>query len=180
MTPQEAEDKMANLIQNFSQEAAEALLITARDTLDIVKQRVQEEGIGSDGKPLEPYSVKPLPVYYFENRVKKSTFNRIKKDKKYKKGISYFDLRVEDGKQVQHKDLTFTGDMFRQTDISQIENSEGVSTIIISGTTPDAKKKLEYLTLQQGKFLDLTDTELNKQTEALNKRIQTIIETHLK
>lgn len=180
MTPEDAEQKMLALTQNFATESAEALLVTARDTLDIVKQRVQEEGIGSDGKSLKPYSVRPLPVYYFEGRAKKSTMDRIKKDKKYKKGISYFDLRIEDGKQVQHKDLTFSGDMFRQTDISQVENEQGMSTIIISGLTPDAKKKLEYLTLQQGKFLDLTDSELAKQTAALTKRIETIINNYLK
>lgn len=181
MTPEEAEKQLLALSTNLTPELAKASLVIAADMLDRVQQRVQEEGKKSDGTLFKPYSTNPLPLYFFEKQATQAQLNRLKKNKNYKKyGLSYEGFRRETGKQTRHKDLTFTGQMWRNTGVVQQTSGEGVTVITIGGLSEESRQKHEWMTQQQGVYLQLTETELNLQTTNLNKAVNEIVLKYLR
>jgi len=180
MTPEEVQQQMTSLLTNFNTEAAKALLSVAMNGVVYTKERVQEKGVKTDGTSFKGYSVNPLPLYFHEKQATSSQMTRLKQNKKYKKdGLSYLDFRRETGKQVGFKDLTFSGDMWRQTGIVQETSQSGNIQIVVGGLTEEAKQKHAWMTRQQGDYLNLTDQELNLQKQDLQEEIDSIVKKYL-
>lgn len=180
MTPEEVEKQLTQLTSNFDTEAAEALLSIAMNGVVYVRERVQEKGLKSDNTAFKGYSTVPLPLNWFEKQATPNQMSRIRANKKYKKdGLSYLDFRRETGKQVAHKDLTFSGDMWRETGIVQQNQANGKLEIVVGGLTQDAKLKHEWMTNQQGQYLLPTDQELNLQKNDLKEEIDAIVKKYL-
>lgn len=180
MTHEQLEKQMTSLLTNFNTEAAKALLSVAMNGVVYTRERVQEKGVKTDGSSFKGYSVNPLPLYFHEKQATPAQMTRLKQNKKYKKdGLSYLDFRRETGKQVGYKDLTFSGDMWRQTGIVQETNQSGKLEILVGGLTEEAKQKHEWMTTQQGAYLNLTDQELNLQKQDLQEEIDSIVKKYL-
>lgn len=180
MTPEEVQNQLTNLVRNFDTEAAEVLLSVAMNSVVYVRERVQEKGLKSDRTAFKGYSVNPLPLHWFEKQATPTQMSRLKKNPKYKKdGLSYFDFRQETGKQVGYKDLTFSGEMWRETGIVQRNNISGKFEIVVGGLTEEAKQKHGWMTNQQGQYLNPTDDELNLQVTDLKEGIDDIVKKYL-
>lgn len=180
MTPEQVIASLTNVTKSIDMELAELALSTALDMKERIQDRVQEEGKKSDGSELSPYSQNPLPLYFYEKQATPVQMERLKKNKRYKEeGLSYFGFRQETGKQTGHKDLTYTGRMWSETGVKQTTNQNGKVTVSVGGLTPQSQEKHEWMTSQQGVYLQPTEKEIAEQTTILNNGIEKIVTKYL-
>lgn len=150
--------------------------ITAKS---LVQDRVQETGKDAKGGQLGDYSTKKIPAFFFIGKGKKATDNKLRKLAREKKNISYSDFRQLDGKQSAYVDLTFTGQMWRQTGLVQKQITNKKSVIVIGQTTERSEKVADYNTIRYGNFLELSESEVEIITQDFAAEVEDIINRNI-
>lgn len=118
------------LLQGFDPLILDETTNVAQDGLVLVDRRITREGLNAKGSPLPDYS----PGYKLEK----------KRAGKYR-GIV---------------DLTFTGQMWRETQIVSAVSQGSNAVVTIAGTTPHTRAKMEGNADLRGDFLELSDKEV--------------------
>jgi hypothetical protein len=147
ITPTEFAQKMAGLSQLLRSSAVENTLLMAKESLALIRLRIQNTGIDADGASLGVYSVA------------------------YEKRREFFNLRTD------IVDLTATGGMWRETDVDLVGTEDGIVVAIARGQTDRAKDLLEFNSERYGDLLRLSPQETDFVVTAfLERRRRTIIQ----
>jgi len=188
-TPDEFAKHLNEAIKATLNALPEIIDTQANDAKALIKERIKQKGYGVNESGQEiafkPYSKNKLPLYFFENSGTKTSQKKLKQKKikgepnPYKDGISYEEWRVLNGKQVDHRDLIFTGEMFRRLDIVNRNKSEKGYTVTVGGIDESTDNKLEWNSKSNGIGNVL---RLSKQEEKTLAEVteQEIIETFKK
>lgn len=126
--------RLAELAHNATEGAKEAIYVqNGNQLLANIKRRIQKEGKDSSGQEMPAYSQKP--GYYTKDQfVKKSMFVGKGKngDTKFKNGNArksmylqhgYKELRDIQGRQTDHRDYTYSGDLMLSYVLGTEENA---------------------------------------------------------
>lgn len=150
--------------------------ITAKS---LVQDRIQEKGLNAQGKKLGDYSNTKVPAFWFIGKGSRATDAKLKVLSDEGKYISYSDFRKLDGKQEGYVDLTFTGQMWRETGLTKQNVSQKQAVIVIGQTTKRSEDIAKYNEERYGNFLELSDEELLIITEDMKSGVEEIINKNL-
>lgn len=123
------EDNIQKVINELPNIISDIMLTIANDAKALIQQRVQQLGLNANGNPTPEYSE------------------------------SYKKVRQRKGLQVDHMDLTNTGEMWRSTGI--VSNSRKGENIVVSiaGRDVETQNKINWASEKQFEVLKLTKEE---------------------
>ena len=92
---------------------------------------------------------------------------------------SYTDLREAQNLDTDSIDFTFTGRLWKEIGVSDIQGSRGITTVKIGGKTEYAKMLLGYQEPKHGNIVRPSEEEEERAIEAHRERIINIINKYL-
>ena len=143
-----------------------AALEASLDGLGLIKTRVINKGEDHKGGKFKAYSDKPLPKFFFTGRSKPGSDvaeRKIEKGKGFP--ASYKDWREANNLQTKFKDFKFTGRMWTSIVPKVIRQEPTKTTVEINATSEEERKKVQWMTEQQGNFLLPNPAELKEMGE---------------
>lgn len=145
MTPEETAKALNNLAKQIAERLPEITERVALDAKALIQERIQERGLNAEEVSLTPYS------------------------DEYKK------VRENNNLFSDHVSLTLTGQMWRNTEITNSGFEGGKYVVTIGGLAEASKNKLTWNSDHYGDVLRLSKKEENKLQERINKSIDIII-----
>lgn len=153
-------EQMVGIIES---ERPNDIFMIANDGLALVRSRIQNTGIDSDGKPLESYSTTGVPAYLLYNKSKPSgdkIGDQYKKiDDEYGPYVSYEELREFYGLPTDKTVLTFTGEMWKDIRIEVESNEKYVSIAVMEARSQESLDKANFNAARYGNFMALSERE---------------------
>jgi hypothetical protein len=156
------------LINKIKEGQAKAGLAAAKNGIELIRERVIDTGINDKGVKFDPYSDTELPTSFIRSRSGSDVLKK-KIEKKTTK-VSYRDIRIESGLQVEHRDFKFTGRMWNNIVPAIKKIKDGIITISINAVNPDEKEKVKWNIEKSGNFLNPNKEELEKIVEFYQKQ----------
>lgn len=170
-----------NLIKNdlIKNRPNETFLIT-KEALALIRRRIQNEGKDAAGAQLGDYSTNELPAFFFFGKSANAAGEaKVRKAAKEGEGVSYKELRQFNNRPTDKVDLTFTGAMWREMDVTIIGNTATESTAEITPRTERSKKVAAYNSKRYGDILRLSKDERRMLRLANLARVQKSIRKFL-
>ncbi len=149
MSPDEFLEQWAALREELTNNRSREVLLVAHESLALIRLRVQSSGIDADGQSFGFYSAQ------------------------YEKERERRNLRTD------FIDLTATGGMWRELEITIEADEEEISTALVQGRTTRAIDLLEYNSDRYGDLLQLSDDEEDRITKAYFERKIELIQNFL-
>ena len=149
MSPDEFLEQWAALREELTNNRSREVLLVAHESLALIRLRVQSSGIDADGQSFGFYSAQ------------------------YEKERERRNLRTD------FIDLTATGGMWRELEVTIEADEEEISTALVQGRTTRAIDLLEYKSDRYGDLLQLSDDEEDKVTKAYFERKIELIQNFL-
>lgn len=138
-------EAMNNLLNSITEELEGCVLVAANALSNSVAQRVQKTGTDKNGAPYKKYSV------------------------------GYAAYRQQLGKQVTHRSLYFTGEMwnsFKPKRTGTLECTVGFNNI-------ETYKRAQYNANIIGEFVQPSQKEVELAVEAFNEQLQKVVEKYM-
>lgn len=132
MTPEETAHALNNLAKLIAEQTPDMAQGAALTAKALIQERIQESGQDAIGAELTPYSE------------------------------SYRKLRNKKGYETAFTNVTFTGQMWRATNISSTTFEGSKYVVEIGGTDTPSKDKLNWNSERYGDLLRLSKNEENK------------------
>ena len=154
----------------------ESILI-GKETTALIRNRVQNDKLNAEGQPFGQYSRALVPQWFFYNKALS-----LGADKKLKTGdwfVSYADFKEYNNQDPNDINFTFTGDMWRNTGVNSVNNTEASTTVTIGGQTTRAQNIQEWQEPRYGNILEANENEKQFVKEAHEERITKIINKYL-
>ncbi len=149
MSPEEFLEQWAALREELTNNRSREVLLVAHESLALIRLRVQSSGIDADGQSFGFYSAQ------------------------YEKERERRNLRTD------FIDLTATGGMWRELEVTIEEDEEEISSALVQGRTTRAIDLLEFNSDRYGDLLQLSDDEEDRITKAYFERKIELIQNFL-
>ena len=154
----------------------EAILI-GKETVALIRNRVQNEKVDADGSPFGQYSQAKVPQWFFYGKSLS-----LGADKELHTGewfVSYEEFRYMNNLNTGDINFTFSGDMWKNTGVTEVESSDGSTTVYLGGQTDRAAQIYEWQEPRYGRILEPNEEEIEFVNEAHLERINGIIQKYL-
>lgn len=146
----------------------------ANDLGALVRRRVQTDKEDSDGSGFGGYSQAVVPQpFYWGKSLSQGAEDAVKAGGWF---LSYETFRELNNQPTDAKNYTFTGEMWRDTGITFVENTTTTTEVRIGGQTTRAAELLAFNSSRDGvNLLSASDEEIEFVREAHTERIVNII-----
>lgn len=162
-------NSLITLINEINNTREEESVIIAQELAATVRDRVQNDKEDAQGASFGTYSTAVVPQWYFYNRaLSGGALDRIKAGAWFQ---SYEDARAANNLPIDAVNFTFSGDMFRQIGVTNIENVGFSTSVSYGGQTEYAKNILEYQAPKYGNIIQFSDEEKQTVLDAHRERI---------
>ena len=149
----------------------------ANDLFALIRLRIQKTRQDSTGSEFGSYSEALVPRWFGEQKaLSQGARNTIKKGSYFQ---SYVDFRKADGLQTDSIDFTRTGQMFQQSGVNNIENTNYITKVGIGGQTEYAQRLIGYHNERFENIYKPTSEEIQLVIDAQRERIENIFNTFL-
>lgn len=155
---------IADLEDNRERES----IIIAREAAALVRNRVQNDKLDSEGSSFGGYSKAVVPKWMLYDKSLSQGADDIIRGGEYWQ--SYEDLKEANGMPLE-KNFTFTGEMWRNIGPVGVENSQNETSVYVGGQTERAADILRYQEPLSGNIIELNEQEIQFITEAHAERI---------
>jgi hypothetical protein len=157
--------------------AAEA--INAQRTVALIRNRVQNDKLNAEGQPFGQYSRALVPQWFFYGRsLSGGAEDRIKAGDWFQSYADFKEANNMDGGDINN--FTFSGDMWRNTGVTNVKNEGNSTTVTIGGQTTRAQNIQEWQEPRYGNILEANEEEKQLIYDAHTERINKILNTYLK
>ena len=157
------------LINNREQDS----IVIASDTMALVRLRVQTDKEDADGLEFGQYSEAVVPQWMLYGKsLSDGAESKIKDGEWFQ---SYSDLREANNLETDAIDFTFSGDMWRNTGITNVQNTGFSTTVNLGGQTDRASDIIGYQEERYGNIIAISDEEEQLVVEAHEERISNLI-----
>lgn len=148
-----------------------------REAMALVRLRVQNEKEDAEGNSFGKYSQALVPKQLFYGK----SLSAAADNKVRKRGgrTSYEEFREDNNLETDAKDYTFSGEMWRDTGVFDVVNTDNVTEVSIGGTTNRSKTLIGYHTERDGNILELSDSEIGFVVDAHRERVLKVINKNL-
>ena len=141
----------------------------ASEIMKQVRTRVQEKKINADGSAFGQYSQAKLPQWFFYG---KSIIDGAEDEMRAGPWfVSYAEFRELNNRPSGDINFEFTGDMWRNTGVVQVQNTEGITTVTLGGQDARSQDILAWQEPRYGNIIEANEQEIEFATEAHRERI---------
>ena len=158
------------IVQVLDETRLKEAITTANDLKALVRDRVQNDKVKSDGQPFGQYSTAPVPYWFYTDKESNVSDSAKKLLDTVGYFASYADFREVNNVQAGDIDLTLTGQMWASTTVVEGDISDGQATAIIQFTGESNKLKAGYHGDRFGNILAASDEEINAVIESYRER----------
>lgn len=178
MTIDEAIQKLDSLIEALDTALKNISETAALDAIALIITRVQTEGIG------QKYSANKVPAYLFllggglnldTKQTRTFVEGVVKRKDKEQRFTNWAEIREAHGNQSNFVDLTFTGDMFRRTQIIDSKKIGEYWVTTIGGLDKETENKLRWNAQRYGDFFVLTKDEQDLIEESIKSQVTQVL-----
>lgn len=138
--------RLKKVVEVLNATREEQSVIIAKETVASIRLRVQNDKVDAEGSSFGSYS------------------------------LGYEIFRTLNNQPIDAKNYTFTGEMWRDTGITDVQDTGGTTTVTIGGQTDRAESLMEYNTTRDGPILEASEEEEDFIREAHEERIINIID----
>lgn len=155
----------------------EDAILIGKESIALVRLRVQNDKVDSNGNSFGSYSQALVPQWYFYGKsLSQGAEDRVKSGDWFQ---SYEDLRLANNLPVDAKNFTFSGEMWKNIGVTAVNTTGTSVTVTIGGQTQSAADKLSYQEPDNGNIIELNEQEERYIQEAAEERIIGIINKYL-
>jgi len=165
------------LVDDINASREEESVLIGQELRTLVRTRVQNDKVNADGSAFGQYSQALVPQWYFYGKSLSDTAEQTIKNGDWFQ--SYGDFREANNMDSGDINFTFSGDMWRNTGVVNIENTGDSCSVEIGGQTPRAQNILEWQEPRYGNILEASEEEKRFVEEAHLERIQNKINRYL-
>lgn len=138
--------RLKKVVEVLNATREEQSIIIAKETVASIRLRVQNDKVDAEGVSFGSYS------------------------------LGYEIFRTLNNQPIDAKNYTFTGQMWRDTGITDVQDTGGTTTVTIGGQTDRAERLMEYNTTRDGPILEASEEDEEFIREAHEERIINIID----
>ena len=162
--------KLRNLATTINATREAESIQIASELRALVRNRVQNDKTDANGTSFGGYSQKVVPQYYYYGRsLSEGAEDKVKEGEWL---LSYEDFREDNNLQVEAKDFTFSGDMWRNTGVIDVRNTDASTAVTYGGQTTRAAELIGYHSEREGlSIIAASEQETQFVTEAHEERI---------
>lgn len=175
MTTEEAIKNMDKIIAESVSEFGVVMLQVAQSANTLMKQRIVETGVDAEGKPFAPYSTKPMLANCKSKYMSAAVCNQLAGTPEKRKELKwvtvnnkklfeidggYKEFRELHGRQTNHVDFNWTGEMWANVQVVSSEDEHRTGLARISTLSETENDKLSGNTDRRGEILMLNDSEV--------------------
>lgn len=170
-------EKIGLIIEDLNQNRERESLIIAKETLALVRLRIQNYGEDSEGQAFDLYSQAVLPKWFYKGK----SLNKTSEDRVDNGAwmLSYEEFREINNLRTDIKDFTFTGDMWRNVGVVSVEVSGASVSVAVGGQTTRAADLISYHSDKYGNLLAPNESEIDFLTAAHKERVFNTINKYL-
>lgn len=167
----------ASKIKELEETRKSNALVIAGDYTALIVNRVQNQGVGSNGVKFGKYSQKPLPLFFFGDGNSKTKADRFKNAVKKKKvEPTYENFRQYLGLPIDKRTMTMTGDMFASIRPEIIEHNEFVTIVEIKAKDKFNQDKVNWNSGDLGiSIISANESEKQMVSVANKKRVDEVL-----
>ena len=150
----------------------------ADEVIKQVRNRVQEKKVDADGSAFGQYSQALVPQWFFYGKS-----NNDSAEADLRAGdwfVSYAEFRELNNLDSGDINFTFSGDMWRNTGVVQVQNGNESTTVTIGGQDVRSQNILAWQEPRYGNIIEASEQEIEFAQEAHRERIFGIINRFLK
>ncbi len=148
-----------------------------REAMALVRLRVQNDKENAQGTSFGGYSQAVVPKQFFYGKSLSAAADRKVRSRTGR--MSYEEFREDNNLETDAKDFTFSGEMWRDTGVSEVNNTADTTTVIIGGTSERSRLLLGYNTERDGDILELSESEIDFVVDAHRERVLKVINKNL-
>ncbi len=149
----------------------------ADEVMKQVRNRVQEKKVDADGSAFGQYSQAKVPQWFFYGKSNNDTAEADLRAGDW--FVSYADFRELNNLDSGDINFTFSGDMWRNTGVVQVQNGNESTTVTIGGQDARSQDILAWQEPRYGNIIEASEQEKEFATEAHRERIFGIINRFL-
>ena len=138
--------RLKKVVEVLNATREEQSVIIAKETVASIRLRVQNDKVDAEGVSFGSYS------------------------------LGYEIFRTLNNQPIDAKNYTFTKQMWRDTGITDVQDTGGTTTVTIGGQTDRAESLMQYNTTRDGPILEASEQEEDFIREAHEERIINIID----
>ena len=162
-------NSLLTLINEINNTREEESVIIAQELAATVRDRVQNNKEDAQGASFGTYSTAVVPQWFFyKTALSGGALDRIKAGAWFQ---SYEEARTANNLPIDAVNFTFSGDMFRQIGVTNIENIGFSTSVSYGGQTEYAKNILEYQAPKYGNIIQFSEEEKETVLDAHRERI---------
>lgn len=152
---------------------AESIQI-ASELRALVRNRVQNDRTDANGNSYGGYSEAVVPQHYYYGRsLSEGAEDKVKEGEWL---LSYEDFREANNLQTEAKDFTFSGDMWRNTGVIDVRNTNASTAVTYGGQTTRSAELISYHSEREGlSIIAASEQEVQFVTDAHEERISNAI-----
>ena len=138
--------RLKKVVEVLNATREEESIVIAQETVALIRLRVQTDKVDAEGSSFGSYS------------------------------LGYEIFRTLNNQPTDAKNYTFTGQMWRDTGITDVQDTGGTTTVTIGCQTDRSESLMEYNTDRDGPILEASEEEEDFIREAHEERIINIID----
>jgi hypothetical protein len=172
-------DEIKGITQRFAERLPDLLQGATLDGFAKIRNRIQESGISNKGAKYAGYSENELPTLFFEDKATNAGGRKAIEDaEEAGTGLSYKDFKSANNgaESVAVRNLTLTGDMWRNIGITGTEQTGEGLVSTVAGETKFAQSKINWNAAQIGDFMAVSEQEETEIAENLQTEIDAFFE----
>lgn len=169
-------EKCRMFVQTVNENRERESLIIGKETVALVRLRVQNEGVDSNGQSFGGYSKAVVPQYYYYGRsLSDGAEDKVKAGDWF---LSYEEFREDNNLRTDIKDFTFSGEMWRNAGVTDIQSDQYKTDVTLGGQTQRSAELLSYHSDKYGNLLAPNEQEItfivDSHIERINQAIKNV------
>ena len=164
------------VIEELNSTREQESILIGKETIALVRLRVQNSKKNEFGQPFGQYSIIQMPSWMFFGKSLKPSAESEVNDLDE---LSYAEFRDINGLDSEDIDFTFSGDMWRNTGVKMVQSSGAQTVVIVGGQTTRAQDIIDWQEERYGNIIAINEEEERFVIEAHEERVFGIIEKFL-
>lgn len=162
-------ENIKNFIEELNATRERESILIAQESAALVRNRVQNEKVDSNGSSFGSYSTAVVPQWMLWGKsLSQGAEDRIREGDWFQ---SYTDLREANNLPTDAINFTFSGAMWKNIGVIGVENTNDSTTVAFGGQTERAENILDWQSDKHGNIIELNEQERQFILEAHSERI---------
>ncbi len=161
--------KLKLIVEELNAQREDNTIQIAGEVMKQVRTRVQDKKINADGSVFGQYSQALVPQWFFYGKSNTDTAEADLRAGPW--FVSYAEFRELNNLDSGDINFTFSGDLWRNTGVVQVQNDADITTVTIGGQDTRSQDILAWQVPRYGNIIEANEEEVEFAFEAHRERI---------